>query len=470
MNEDSNQKPNYDDHHMPIWLDDKRSIDCKWISQKIGISNITSCIVRDISHAHRHSGVDGNVCDGGTLLLSIQYNTIDNNTNKTIICTKDLIMKQISETNGKQKVLSQQLGLVREAFFYSNLAILLPTTHNMFLPNIYYSYGNENHGTRCILMDYLNPIEWLDSGIFFGPGNPNNWNRGNLKEILCKSYGIPYNHDPDPSLLIPPHSHHVTKVTFERIAQIHAFFWKKQDLLQPNNNWLRGSKWRQNQLRDTWEQSQFMIRDTWYKYVHHEKENEQKESKEKTFIWDPIVRQTIEKAISSISWDTYIKQFHIDTCQWTLVHGDFWPGNVMWNINKDNTKNSYQKIQLLDWEMVGIGSGPQDLGQYIISNMNSKERRECEYDIIHSYYNELKRYGSSTNNTNIDFDIVTYNYVFNEYIIGGIERWLWFLVWFLGQQNDNPSLNGWAQYFHNQISEFMNDHNITANDITQPRP
>jgi hypothetical protein len=47
-----------------------------------------------------------------------------------------------------------------------------------------------------------------------------------------------------------------------------------------------------------------------------------------------------------------------------------------------------------------------------------------------------------------------------------VERWLWFLIYFVAQ----PNMADWAQFFHNQIAAFMEDHNLSADDITQPRP
>lgn len=130
----------------------------------------------------------------------------------------------------------------------------------------------------------------------------------------------------------------------------------------------------------------------------------------------------------------------------------------MWMINNSNTSNDQEMLKLLDWEMVGLGSGPQDLGQYVLSNMDPAERRECEEDLIKTYYEELKKCGV----TNVDWD-----YCWSEYKLGGLERWLWFLIYFSGQEGP---IFDWAQFFHNQISEFMKDHKITADDIVQPRP
>ena len=117
-----------------------------------------------------------------------------------------------------------------------------------------------------------------------------------------------------------------------------------------------------------------------------------------------------------------------------------------------------QKIlRLLDWEMTGLGSGPQDLGQYVISNMDPQERRDCEERLLRNYYDELVTLGVSE---------YTFEECWKEYTIGGLERWLWFLVYFLA----NEAMLDWAQFFHDQIAQFAHDHNIKPQDVTQPRP
>ena len=130
----------------------------------------------------------------------------------------------------------------------------------------------------------------------------------------------------------------------------------------------------------------------------------------------------------------------------------------MWMINSNETDNNDNAmLKLLDWEMVGLGSGPQDLGQYVLSNMAGSERRDCERDLVKAYFEELKKCGV----TNVDWD-----YCWNEYVFGGLERWLWFLIYFAGQEG----MLDWTTFFHDQVSEFMKDHQITAKDSCQPRP
>jgi len=124
--------------------------------------------------------------------------------------------------------------------------------------------------------------------------------------------------------------------------------------------------------------------------------------------------------------------------------------------------SSYQDLtyfSIIAFETTGLGSGPQDLGQYILSNMDPKERRECEEELIRNYYEKLVRLGVQN---------FSWEDCWSEYKIGGLERWLWFLVYFCAQEG--PVMTKWAQFFHNQIKEFVHDHKIRPEDITQPRP
>jgi hypothetical protein len=91
--------------------------------------------------------------------------------------------------------------------------------------------------------------------------------------------------------------------------------------------------------------------------------------------------------------------------------------------------------------------------------MDPEERRSCERNLVHTYYKELLTFGVANEDG-------LWDYCWNEYTIGGVERWLWFLIYFVAQ----PNMSDWAQFFHNQIVAFMEDHNLSADDITQPRP
>jgi thiamine kinase-like enzyme len=209
------------------------------------------------------------------------------------------------------------------------------------------------------------------------------------------------------------------------------------------HSWLRGSGWLQGKDEASWEASQDLIRQIW-------KKQSTTAAAAAAIRWDPLVHEAVDKAVQGISWSAQLERLNKEGL-WTLVHGDFWPGNVMWPTSKQKGK-----LKLLDFEMVGLGSGPQDLGQYVLSNFHPSERRACERELVQTYWQEIQKQG-------VD---VTWEYVWHEYRVGGVERWLWFLVYFLGQEGHAD----WAQFFHDQIAGFMQDHSLTASDMTQTRP
>lgn len=419
--------------HMPVWISDSE-IDPAWICAKIPefkAAGVRHCQVVDISNATRKGERPR---DGATLLLTLTFENDEN--------SKTLVVKQVPSSG---LAMSKQLGLAREAFFYNDLApqvkvgeaSSLSSSIAPCIPKIYYAYGNMEEGSKVVIMEYLSDDGYIDSGILFGPCNPNNWNR-NLPEMIGMAY-------PSPATTAPPTGFEVASETFLAIAEVHATFWKDNKLLEPRKSaYLRGGAWIQGEQEASWEGSQGMIQGIWERL----KTNQQLDDR---IQWDPLVKKTVEKAMTGISWEAQKRRLNMTNSHWTLVHGDFWPGNVM--ISTTNTKD----LRLLDWEMCGLGSGPQDLGQYVLSNMDPDERRACEDKLVHTYYDELIRMGLK------DF---TWEECWREYTIGGIERWLWFLVYFAG--NDN--LLDWCQLFHNQVKEFMYDHNITSEDVIQPRP
>jgi hypothetical protein len=92
--------------------------------------------------------------------------------------------------------------------------------------------------------------------------------------------------------------------------------------------------------------------------------------------------------------------------------------------------------------------------------MDPSERRECEERLVRNYYEKLV--------VELGVPDLSWDDCWSEYKIGGLERWIWFLVYFCAQPD--PVMVKWAQFFHNQIQEFVHDHEISPGDVTQPRP
>jgi hypothetical protein len=322
-----------------------------------------------------------------------------------------LILKQVPVIS---RPLSLRLGLAREGIAYGQLDLA-----SSCCPRVYYAHGDFATGDKVVIMEHLEDA--IDSAAFFGPGSPHNWNK-DLSALTSRAPGVA---DAD-----------VARMTFVAIARIHALHWNDEGLLGDDKTWLRGQEWLQGRNRESWEAAQGLARSSWT------------ESNLAKIQWDANLRACVQKAVDGISWEAQQRRLRRDG-PWTLVHGDFWPGNVMYLVKE-------RKIRLLDWEMCGLGSGPQDLGQYIISNMEPKARRKHDKSLVEAYYRTLLSCGVK----------VSWDHVWREYQVGGMERWMWFLAYFVGQ----AGFEKWAQFFHDQMASFLNDHGLTPEDFTQIRP
>ena len=243
-------------------------------------------------------------------------------------------------------------------------------------------------GEKRVIMEDLS--DFVDSGALFGPGNPNNWSRE------LRSYEERAGR-PEPA--------RVAEVTFRAYARLHARYWRDEKLL--GLSWLRGAEWVSGENRRAFEESQSYAQAQWKRA---------KESLQVQQWFDPLVFAAVEKTAGGVSWERQQQRLNRQS-HWTLVHGDCWPGNVMWHREG--------RVKLVDWEMAGVGSGPQDLGQYVISNMEPAVRRECERRIVGAYFAELEACGVRGH---------SFDECWREYTVGGTERWLWFLCYFAGTE------------------------------------
>lgn len=69
------------------------------------------------------------------------------------------------------------------------------------------------------------------------------------------------------------------------------------------------------------------------------------------FKWDPVICKLMNESMDLISWDDYTQRQNAENGVWTLVHGDYHPGNQLYNY-----KNN--ELTTVDWELIGFGSGP----------------------------------------------------------------------------------------------------------------
>ena len=65
----------------------------------------------------------------------------------------------------------------------------------------------------------------------------------------------------------------------------------------------------------------------------------------------------MDSSVSKISWESFKERINMDTA-WTLVHGDYHPANQLIDPISFYCYSEEIKLISLDWEMVGLGSGP----------------------------------------------------------------------------------------------------------------
>jgi len=312
---------------------------------------------------------------------------------------KSRILKLVYTDEQRQKQL--QYGLSRESLFYQRFAKRIAST----IPRIYYSSGNMLTGDKCILMEALSGVE---TGKFFGKESFHNRNRS--------LDGLP----PGVSW------QKVAALTFSKLAHLHSTFYNDSSLCELP--WLRGSSFESHD----WITLQNAAKESWTKG---------RERADLEYIWKSThLVACVEASIAKVSFDqARSRSVLVGT---TLVQGDCHPGNALY---------FEHDVKLVDWEMCSLGSGPQELGQYLVSHANPQERKESERSLVESYHEEL--------NVPLSFELC-----WDEYKQGGAGRWIWLLCVMLPWMPKDA-----LEFFHDQLDAFLHDHFPDVQLIPQPR-
>ena len=342
---------------------------------------------------------------------------------------------------------SQLLGLAREAYWYRDWRSLVATTApgdddaskpssgglEGILPRVLFSSGSMATGEKVLVMEDLSVVS-VQLGHLFGAGNPNNWGK-DLEALTSKLSGGPIG--------VPE----ATRLAFCAAARLHASYWGNSDLLlEDRAPWLRGAAWLCGNDKQQWMDTQANTAALWSQVKAKMGDTNY------TVRWDPllvaVVDASVARAAGEAGWERY--QAELRARPFTLVHGDFHPANVLLEPGS--------RVVLVDWEAVGLGSGPQELGQFMISHTLPAVRASIEREAVAAYHAELCRCNAAVAPTLSLADC------WQEYVLGGLARWLFFLPF-----------DGWgappavSQFFCDQVLAWVSDHGITANDAPMPR-
>ena len=347
-----------------------------------------------------------------------------------------------TRTGGLER--SKQMGSPREALFYQSFAETL-RNGGCPIPEIIVAHGDMTTGEKVLVIEDLS-YYGVQSGYFFGPGSPLNWGH----DLAAKTAKV-------------PNIEHITAMTIasdtlQAAAKMHRIYWKDESLLHGdvNRGWLRGNYWLQGKGQEMWIGAQNTAKFCW------------KGTKDKiangtsTVQWNPLVLDVIDASLAKADWETYSQQ--LQTRAWTLVHGDLHPANIMWvwhdETHPHTAPNGQGRSMFIDWEMVGLGSGPQDVAQYLISHTTPVLRKTEEERLVREYYHTL----TEETQGRVNSETYTFEQCWADYKSGGSERWVWLLAVLSSMCPDKMN-----QYFHDQFLAFLQDHEITVDTIGMPR-
>eukprot|EP01033_Poteriospumella_lacustris_P012888 gene12888-9219_t len=332
--------------------------------------------------------------------------------------------------------MSKDMGLAREAYFYRDLSSVL-RAQGVLSPLLTGAEGDMETGRFQILMEDLSQTA-VQSGYFFGPGSPHNWGKDLTALTSAAASGTTLRD--------------VSLDCFVQMARMHRFYWKKTELW--GNSWLRGSSYFVGEGKSIWEGEQDRTNKAW------EKCKQQMADGTSQIRFNEHLVQCIDASVAKLDWEQFLEERQQGP--WTLVHGDMHPANIMWDYTRASAVEGAAvrgTSVFVDWQVVGIGSGPQDMAQYIISHTSPTDRRLIERELVLAYHKEL------TTGEGLPEDLRAYSFeqCWKDYVRGGTQRWVWL---FCLITSICPAIV--SQYFHDQLAAFLEDHGVTPENIGMP--
>jgi len=345
-----------------------------------------------------------------------------------VLTSGEALALVLKSAGGSQ--LRAAVGNAREAFFYNEFAGQLTAAH---VPKCFYAHGNLATGEVVLLMEALEDA--VPSGVFFGEAQPNNWAVREKLPELCAG-------NPGPE--------QITSDAFTLYARMHAVYWRDASLCA--KHWLRGAAWQAGTGEASWMAAQAQAQGAWARI------RPSIESGNSAIRWDMHLVACLDASFSKVDWNAYQAELHARP--YTLVHGDAHAHNFMWVGQRTPTARQC----LIDFEMVGVGSNGQELGQYVISHVPPHLRRARAKEWVETYHmallTALREHGKESEAAKYTFDAC-----FAEYVMGGAGRWVWFVPVLIAMGLPVPA----NQYFHDQLAAFLHDHMPDPAGMPMPR-
>jgi len=374
--------------------------------------------------------------------------------------TKSRVQEFILKAVAKDRLgTSLQHGLTREVELYKRVMADGNSGHSdknvegvdsIFLqsvaPTVIACEADMTTGAKRVVLQDLSK-EMFESGAVIGKKHtPLNFNK-DVDAILQSRY---------PCSNPPPQEEMVVEA-FLVAARLHKAHWNQKKLLQ--HAWLRNADIYQaalgtnetNSPPSRFEQTMQYLRHEWTHNIRPsmilQDNGDLIDSDDGGLCFSKRVVELLDMATSHerVQWKYHRSK--MAKGNFTMIHGDFHPGNLMIS-TETNT------ITLLDFEMVGVGMGPQDCAQLVMSHLPPDCFGHAAEVALSAYYREL-----TSGSNGVDAATYTFDQCLGEYTDEGLGKWLWFLI-ILKNVMPPPMIS----YFAAQVDAFATHHERDASN------
>ena len=343
------------------------------------------------------------------------------------------------------------------------------------LPEVYFSAGDMVLGKKTTIMEDLTASGAVQCGYYFGPNSPHNYG----KDLAALTAGVVSSQE------------EILAQVATLAAEMHGANWGDVSSFE-RMPWLKSAAWYRGEGRQAWDGGQAYTRQLWAKVREGDV----------CSGWDPILIALIDSSVDKgTSWEAFQASLKKEPC--TLIHSDFHPANLMIRTRRPvalgvcdyaldeqsseegdaealeedakdealvlkmqaraaaaeqlrtsgavplsasrGSSDSDNELVVLDFELVGLGSGAQDLGQFLISHSSPADRERTELPFLQQYHAALTTVLAAKG---LD---VTREYPFDallrDYALHGAGKWIWLLI----VMSDMDACKPIMPYFHAQV-------------------
>lgn len=413
--------------------------DVEWLSEitKLPITNVV------LSHP---TDAGGHYAEVFSLALT---------TASTSTPTLNLIVKLLAQGHRLQ-------GFEREIPVYENFLTPLINRGLINAPRFYFGDFDADSGAKIVVLEQLNAVH---CGRFFGFTSPHN--QGKDLDLMCKDY---------PGIT----DVEITRKAFIQVAQLHGAYWCLPKEQIPD--YIRGGDWlgvtatsattttsdqteTKSPLSVGEEQYNAILsfaRDQWP--LRHEKRPNCK--------FNPYLESIVQHSIDSSTYQSFTNV--LNSSPHTIIHSDFYPANALVELVPDEDgdgKNLKSKVFLIDYEVISIGQGPQDLAQWMISHVHPETRLANEQELLMVYRNALIEVWTKVHGADKAQEFER-NYphekLIGDYIAGG-GKWIWLIAICVSSLDSISDVL--YQHFIDQLTHFFQtfDVQIAKGNVPGPR-